>query len=568
VRADITAYGAARVSIGYIVAVLVCKMDPAGGARAAHIVNKFRITLADKREGAGDILTHSNCVDDITNRLITAIAPAIGALQDSIDVGGAYFHGVPPSMDNGGRCLYVRIPTWLAELFPQYPLRGTGGMNFLRVTGNMPGRCDAGRIWQQRFDQFLRGFGLTQLLTDRRVWTRHDAHGSLIVHDHVDDSRLTATTPQARTIFHEAWAAHFHESIEIRPLSEDFTGLRHTRVGTLTTAISCGGVIKRLQSLLQGHPPLGAKACDYPLAAIALGRINEGPTAKYPHAPHLAEHVAPVLGTIGFIAGIVRPDAYFAYCVLCRHANPARITTYVYDCILRLGHYLVRTRAYCLNLTTPRPRQHADGPTTLELFETYVDSSHGNGDNGTSYGGFVLASCAEPPSDLPHPSPCPPPFAEDEASDPIGDALPPPGTPLPCGGGALAWKCSAPLDAADSSAGCESKQAVTAYKYTLAARILLAELDVGVAPREPTPFYLDAQTVIDGTNCERLDKRSRWMALRYAMLRWGIACRTIVTRKRATSRNVSDGLTKNLTGKLFYNCRARLLGYPVPFPDL
>ncbi len=109
---------------------------------------------------------------------------------------------------------------------------------------------------------------------------------------------------------------------------------------------------------------------------------------------------------------------------------------------------------------------------------------------------------------------------------------------------------------------------VTAYKYTLAARILLKELAVGVAPYDPTPFYLDAQTVIDGTNCERLDKRSRWMALRYAMLRWGMACRSIDTRKRATSRNVSDGLTKNLTGKLFYNCRARLLGYPVPFPDL
>jgi hypothetical protein len=256
--------------------------------------------------------------------------------------------------------------------------------------------------------------------------------------------------------------------------------------------------------------------------------------------------VAPVLGTIGFIAGIVRPDAYFAYCVFSRHAGPLRITTYVYNCILRLGHYLVRTESYCLNLTTPRTRTHPEGPTTLDLFETYVDSSHGNGDSGTSYGGFVLISCAEPPTDLPHPAPLPSLAAADEHDDlpsaaplPLGTPLPcgdgalarneaggssraillPPGTPLPCGGGALAWKCSAPLDAADSSAGCESKQAVTAYKYTLAARILLKELAVGVAPHEPTPFYLDAQTVIDGTNCERLDKRSRWMALRYAMLR-------------------------------------------------
>ena len=568
VRADVAKYGASRVSIGYTVAVLVCKMDSAGGARAAHIVNKFRVTLADKREGAGDILTHSNCVDDISNRLITAIAPAIGALQDSIDVGGAYFHGVPPSMENGGRCLYVRIPTWLSDLFPHYPQRGSGGMNFLRVTGNMPGRCDAGRIWQQRFDEFLRGYGLTQLLTDRRVWTRHDTHGSLIVHDHVDDSRLTATTPQARLNFHTAWAQHFNEQIEIRPLAEDFTGLRHTRVDAFTTAISCGGVLKRLETLLLGQPATGTLSCAYPLPAIALGRINQGPTARHPLVPHRSELVAPILGTIGFIAGIVRPDAYFAYCVLSRHAGPARITTYVDECILRLGRYLLLTKDYCLNLTTPQLHSHPDGTTTLDLFETYVDSSHGNGDNGTSYGGFVLASRALPPASLPHPAPLPPPDAEDGVTELTASAPPPPGTPHPCGGGALAWKCSAPLDAADSSAGCESKQAVTAYKYTLAARILLTELAVGVGPKEPTTFYLDAQTVIDGTNCERLDKRSRWMALRYAMLRWGIACGTIRPVKRPSARNVSDGLTKNLTGKLFYNCRARLLGYPVPYPDL
>lgn len=85
-------------SATHTVAVLVCKLYSAGGARAAHIVSKFCVILADKREGAGDILTHSNCVDDITNRLITTIAPAIGALQDSIDVGGAYFYVAPPSI--------------------------------------------------------------------------------------------------------------------------------------------------------------------------------------------------------------------------------------------------------------------------------------------------------------------------------------------------------------------------------------------------------------------------------------------------------------------------------------
>jgi hypothetical protein len=59
-------------------------------------------------------------------------------------------------MAHGGRMLYVRIPSLLAALYPgRYPLRGPRGLNFLLVTGNMPGRCDAGRIWQARLDTFL-----------------------------------------------------------------------------------------------------------------------------------------------------------------------------------------------------------------------------------------------------------------------------------------------------------------------------------------------------------------------------------------------------------------------------
>jgi hypothetical protein len=159
VREDRRLYGDARVSIGYIVAVLTCKLDPAGGPRSQEVLNKFRVAIADKADAAATVITHSNCADEISNRLITAIAPAIGAHQDSIDVGGAYFHGIPLSMLLGGRRLYVCIPAWLAALFPAtYPLRGKGGgTNFLPIVGNMPGRCDAGRIWQSRFDQFLLG---------------------------------------------------------------------------------------------------------------------------------------------------------------------------------------------------------------------------------------------------------------------------------------------------------------------------------------------------------------------------------------------------------------------------
>ena len=65
----------------------------------------------------------------------------------------------------------------------------------LLITGNMPGRCEAGRRWQARFDRFLRGYGLQQCATDLRIWVLRSMLGVLVIHGHVDDSRLTSTTP-------------------------------------------------------------------------------------------------------------------------------------------------------------------------------------------------------------------------------------------------------------------------------------------------------------------------------------------------------------------------------------
>ncbi len=70
--------------------------------------------------------------------------------------------------------------------------------------------------------------------------------------------------------------------------------------------------------------------------------------------------------------------------------------------------------------------------------------------------------------------------------------------------------------------------------------------------------------MIDGTSCERLAKKSRWMAMRYAMVRWGIMCGTIDPRKRPSASNPPDGLTKCLVGDPFVLARARLLGLPLP----
>jgi len=91
------------------------------------VVNKFRISMSEGgREDLVAVETHSMCVDDISNRLITLIAPAIKAHQTSIGVGGAYFHGTPPTMAEGGRMVYAVVPTWLEDFGP-YPERNPDG---------------------------------------------------------------------------------------------------------------------------------------------------------------------------------------------------------------------------------------------------------------------------------------------------------------------------------------------------------------------------------------------------------------------------------------------------------
>jgi hypothetical protein len=81
------------------------------------------------------------------------------------------FQGTPPTMAEGGRPVIAVVPTWL-ENFGPYPERNSDGTHsLLPITGNMPGRCDAGRIWQAKYDAFLLGYGFRQI-TDRRVSSR------------------------------------------------------------------------------------------------------------------------------------------------------------------------------------------------------------------------------------------------------------------------------------------------------------------------------------------------------------------------------------------------------------
>ena len=128
-------------------------------------------------------------------------------------------------MDEGGRLLFAVSPPWLEHFGPYPSADKRGRKRLLLISGNMPGQKDAGRIWQHRFDTFLTSYGLRQLVTDRRVWVLRTPAGILILHDHVDDTRMTWTGDNIGSAFYVAWAVEFNSPSSARTSqASDTTG--------------------------------------------------------------------------------------------------------------------------------------------------------------------------------------------------------------------------------------------------------------------------------------------------------------------------------------------------------
>ena len=227
-------------------------------------------------------------------------------------------------------------------------------------------------------------------MSDRRVWVQDSPLDILIYHDHVDDSRLTTTAAGVLQHFHRAWALRFGESLTLAERSEDFTGLRHHPTGHGSIAVSCDGVIKRLGALLAPWPMPPHTTCDSPMAATALGKLRESPSAADPLDLADLAPMRSILGCVGFIVVTVRCDAYFAFCVLSRYVNERRLTKMVGRLVLRLAHYLVATIHLHLHLAPPDRVRRGDGTFGLNLFSCFTDSSHVNGEDGLGFAGVVI----------------------------------------------------------------------------------------------------------------------------------------------------------------------------------
>ena len=58
---------------------------------------------------------------------------------------------------------------------------------------------------------------------------------------------------------------------------------------------------------------------------------------------------------------------------------------------------------------------------------------------------------------------------------------------------------------------------------------------------------------------ERLNRKTRWLAAKYAMIRWGTVCRAIHLARVASEDMVADIVTKAIAGAALYALWARVL---------
>ena len=76
----------------------------------------------------------------------------------------------PPSRQAGARC--GRQCLWVGAPLATNRTPGDGTRNWFKITGNVPGLRDAGRIWMKDCDDFLLVEGFVQSIVDRRMFIK------------------------------------------------------------------------------------------------------------------------------------------------------------------------------------------------------------------------------------------------------------------------------------------------------------------------------------------------------------------------------------------------------------
>ena len=138
----------------------------------------------------------------------------------TIDAQSAYYHGVRPTLAEGGRLIFAPIPRYAHLYIPGCPApdHPDFGKYYFRIDGNMPGLAEAGRIWHAHFTRWLvEDMGMTQSIVDPCIFSRVSDGGRdiLIIRVHVDDGRVHYSAVASLHWFRDKFISSFGSSSEL-----------------------------------------------------------------------------------------------------------------------------------------------------------------------------------------------------------------------------------------------------------------------------------------------------------------------------------------------------------------
>jgi hypothetical protein len=131
------------------------------------------------------------------------------------------------------------------------------------------------------------------------------------------------------------------------------------------------------------------------------------------------------------------------------------------------------------------------------------------------------------------------------------------------GSGLISWKSFAPEKPADSSGAAELIAASFTNKFGQGTLMFVKGCCMGAL--DPWAFNIDAPSALTGAEMERVSDRMRYVAVRYAMLRYSEEVTADIKLRKCTSAdNTAGGFTKPLTGLALLRSRAQMLGHDDP----
>jgi len=363
VRDAVRCYGRGRVEMRKLVLLITMKRSATTGEETRP---KGRLALADL-VCLGEVKDKFSATVALgTVKFLANVTLGRGGRFYTLDVAGAYLHGKPLQPADGGRVIFVPVPPGFAQFgFPEFD--SNGNRNYFAITGNLPGRQDAGLIWQECNDEFLRGFGFTQSEVDRRcfIFTDPISGGTIIICIHVDDSFIWCSDEVLWQRFFAAWSERFPPSeeglkgalavIAAEATQLEFCGLTFTINDEGSFEVSAGKLVRDLEAKLAVH---GAPAGDFttPMAADAIQALRAPPTETdcVLFDPALVESAMSIVGLGGWIVQACRADALLPFIALSQQlvVNFKKST---WRAVLRWGHYLVATAASKVMTFRPPP---------------------------------------------------------------------------------------------------------------------------------------------------------------------------------------------------------------------